>query len=136
MPGVTGTFGLGVQYKAGKRLTEFCQENALVIANALFQQHKRRFYLGTSPNGQYQNQIDFILCSQRWRSCMQSANTRPGPEYGSDHQILIAKSRLQPKKAGADSRPARYDLNQVPYEFTMEVMSTCKGSDLVNTVPE
>ena len=67
-PGVTGKFGLGVQNEAGQRLTEFCQENALVIANTLFQQHQRRLYTWTSPDGQHQNQIDYILCSQRWRS--------------------------------------------------------------------
>ena len=60
-PGITGTFGLGVQNEAGQRLIEFCQENALVIANTLFQQHKKTLYTWTSPNGQYQNQIDYIL---------------------------------------------------------------------------
>ena len=61
-PGVTGKFGLGVQNKAGQQL---CQENALVIANTLFQQHKRSLYTWTAPDGQYQNQIDYILCSKR-----------------------------------------------------------------------
>ena len=73
--GVTGKFGLGVQNEAGQRLIEFCQKNALVIANTLFQQHKRRFCTWTSPDGQHQNQIDYILCSQRWRSSIQSAKT-------------------------------------------------------------
>ena len=63
LPGVTGKFGLGVQNEAGQRLIEFCQENALVIASTLFLQHKRRLYTWTSPDGQYQNQIDYILCS-------------------------------------------------------------------------
>ena len=72
-PRVTGKLGLGVQNEAGQRLIEFCQENALVIANTLFQQHKRRFYTWTLPDGQHQNQIDYILCSQRWRSSIQSA---------------------------------------------------------------
>ena len=62
-PGETGKFGLGVQSEAGQRLIEFCQE--LVIANTLFQQHKRRLYTWTSPDGQHQNKIDYILCSQR-----------------------------------------------------------------------
>ena len=66
--GVTGKFGLGVQYEAGQRLIEFCQENALVIANTHFQQHKRRLHTWVSPDGQQQNQIDYILCSQRLRS--------------------------------------------------------------------
>ena len=66
MHGVTGKFRLGVQNEAGQRLTEFCQENALVIANTLFQQYKRQLYTWTSSDGQYQHQIEFILCSQRW----------------------------------------------------------------------
>ena len=77
-PGVTGKFGLGVQSEAGQRLIEFCQENALVIANTLFQQHKRRLYTWTSPDGRHRNQIDYILCSQRWRSSIQLTKTRPG----------------------------------------------------------
>src|SRR5574337_693482 len=71
IPGVMGKFGLGVQNEAGKRLTEFCQENTLVIANTFFQQHKRRLYTWTSPDGQHQNQIDCILCSQKWRCSIQ-----------------------------------------------------------------
>ena len=63
LPGVTGKFGLGVPNKAGQRLIEFCQKNTLVIANTLFQQHKRRLYTWTSPEGQYQNQTDYFLCS-------------------------------------------------------------------------
>ena len=59
--GVTGKFGLGVQNEAGQRLIEFCQKNALVIANTLFQQHKRRLCTWTSPDSQHQNQIDYIL---------------------------------------------------------------------------
>ena len=110
IPGVTVKFGLGVQNEAGQRLTEFFQENALVIANTLFQQHKRRLYTWTSPNDQHQNQIDYILCSQRWRSSIQSAKTRPGTYCGTDHELLIAKLRLKLKKVGKTTRPFRYDL--------------------------
>ena len=67
-PGGTGKCVLGVQNEAGQRLMGFCQENTLVMANTLFQQHKRWLYRWTSPDGQYQNQIDYILCSQRWRN--------------------------------------------------------------------
>ena len=95
IPGVTGKFSLGVQNEAGQRLIEFCEENTLVITNTLFQQHKRRLYTWTSPDGQYQNQIDYILCSQRWRRFIQSAKTRPGSDCGSDHELLVAKFRLQ-----------------------------------------
>ena len=100
-----------VQNEAGQSLIEFCQENVLVIANALFQQHNRRLQR-TSPDGQYRNQIDYILCSQRWRSSIQSAKTRPGADCGSDHELLIAKFRLKLKKVGKTTRPFRYDLNQ------------------------
>ena len=126
-PGITGKFGLGVQNEAGQRLIEFCQENALVIANTLFQQQKRRLYTWTSPGGQHQNQTDYILCSQRWRSSIQSAKTRPGADCGSDHELLIAKFRLKLKKVGKTTRPFRYDLNQIPYDYTVEVRNRFKG---------
>ena len=99
-PGVTGKFGLGLQNEAGQRLIEFCQEKALVIANTLSQQHKRRLYTWTSPDGQHRNQIDYILCSQRCKGSIQSAKTRLGADYGSDHELLIAKFRLKLKKQG------------------------------------
>ena len=79
---------------------EFCQENALVIANIHFQQHKRRLYTWTSPDGQHRNQTDYILCIQRWRISIQSAKTKPGADCGSDYELLIAKIRLKLKKVG------------------------------------
>ena len=87
--GVTDKFGLGMHNEAGQRLIECCQENALVIANTLFQQHKTRLYTWTSPDDKYQNQIDYILCSQRWRGSIQPAETRLGADCGSDHELLI-----------------------------------------------
>ena len=99
-PGVTRKFGHGVQNEAGQRLIDFCQENALVITNTLFQQHKRILYTWTSPDGQHQNQIDYILCRQRWNNSIQSAKTRPGADCDSDHGLLIAKFRLKLKKVG------------------------------------
>ena len=86
-------------------LIEFCQENTLVIENTLFQQHKRTLFMWTSPDGQYRNQIDYILCSQRWRNPIQSAKTRLGADCGSDHELLIAKFRLKLKKVGKTTRP-------------------------------
>ena len=93
-PGVTGKFGLGVQNEAGQRLIEFYQKNILVIANTLFQHHNRRFYTWISPYGQYQNKVDYILCSQRWRSSIQSTKTRLGADCGSDHELLLPNSDL------------------------------------------
>ena len=82
----------------------------LVIANTFFQQHKKRLYTWTSPDGQYHPQINYIPCSWRWSSSIQSANTRPGADYGSDHELLIATFRLKLKKVGKTTRPFRYNL--------------------------
>ena len=73
---------------------------------------------------------DCILCSQRWRSSIQSTKTRPGADCGSDHK-LIAKFRLKLKKVGKTTRPFRYDLNQIPYDYTVEVRNRFKGLDLI-----
>ena len=109
-PGVTGKFGLGVQNEAGQRLTEFCQE--------------------------YQTQIDYILCSQRWRSCIQPAKTRLIADCSSDHDLLVAKFRLKLKKEGETIRPFRYDLNQIPYDYTVEVTNRFKGLDLIECLKD
>ena len=93
-------------------------------------------YTWTSPDGQHQNQIDYIPCSQRWRSSIQSAKTRLGADYGSDHELLIAKFRLKLKKVGKTTRPFRYDLNQIAYDYTVEVRNRFKGLDLIDRVPD
>ena len=102
-----------MQNEAGQRLIEFCQENALVIANTLFQQQKRRLYTWTSPDGQNQNRMDYILCSQRWRNCIQlvKKKKRPRADCDSDHELLIAKFRLKLKKVGKTTGAFKYDLN-------------------------
>ena len=78
--------------------------------------------------------IDYILCSQRWRSSIQLAKTRPGADCGSDRELLVAKFRL--KKVGKTTRPFRYDLNQIPYNYTVEVKNRFKGLDLIDRVPD
>ena len=118
-----------MQNEAGQRRIEFCQENALVIANTLFKQHKRRLYTWTSPDGQHHSQIDYILCSQRWRSSIQSAKTRPGADCVSDHELFIAKFTRKLKKVGKTTGLFRYDLNPIPY--TVEVRNRFKGLDLI-----
>ena len=97
---------------------------------------KRRFYTWTSPDSQHRNQTDYILCSQRWRSSIQSAKTKLGANYGSDHELLIAKFRLKLKKVEKTTRPFRYDLNQIPYDYTVEVSNRCKGLDLMDRIPD
>ena len=91
----------------------------------------RRFYTWTSPDGQHRNQIDYILCSQRWRSSIQSAKTRPGDDCGSDHELLIAKFRFKLKKVGKITKPFRYDLSQILYNYTIEVTNRFQGLDLI-----
>ena len=122
--------------EAGQRLIEFCQENALVIAKPLFQQHKTRLYTWILPDGQHWNQIDSILCSQRWRSSTQSTKTRLAAYCGSDRERLITKFRLKLKKVGKTARPFRYDLNKIPYDYTVEVRNRFKGLDLIDRVPD
>ena len=137
IPGVTSKFGVGVQNEAGQRLIEFCQENTLGHSkHPLFQQHKRRLYTWTSPDAQCRNQIDYILCSQRWRSSIQSAKTRPGADCGLDHELLISKFKLKLKKVRKTIRPFRYDLNQIPYDYRVEVRNSFKGLDLIDRVPD
>ena len=84
--------------------------------------------LWTSPDNQHQNQVDYILWSQRWRSSIQSAKTRPGAD--------CAKFRLKLKKVGKTTRPFKYDLNQIPYDCTVEVRNIFKGLDLIDRVPD
>ena len=113
--------------KANRVLPRKC----MVKANTLFQQCKRWLYTWTSPDGQYPNQIDHILCSQRWRISIEWAETRPGADCGSDHDILIAKFRLKWKKVGKTTRPFRYEWNQIPFDYTVEVTNRFKGLDLI-----
>ena len=89
-----------------------------------------------SPYDQYRNQIDYISCSQRWRSSTESAKTIPGADCGSDSELLIAKCRLKLKKVGKITRPFSYDLNQILYNYTAEVTNRFKGLDLTDRVPE
>ena len=87
-------------------------------------------------DGQYQNRVDYTLYSQRWRSSIQSAKTRPGANCGSDHELLIAKFRLIWKEVRKTTRPLRTDLNQIPYDYTLEVKNRFKGLDLIDRMPE
>ena len=104
IPGVTDKFGLGVQNEAGQRLIEFCQENAVVIANTLFQQHKRRLYTWASPDGRHQNQIVFFAAKDG-EALYSQQKSRPGADCGSDHELLNAKFILKLKKVGKTTRP-------------------------------
>ena len=88
------------------------------------------------PDSQQRNQIDYILCSQRWRSSIQPAKTRSRDDCDSEHEHFIAKFRLELKKVGKSPRPFRYDLNQIPYDYTVEMRNRFKGLDLIDRVPD
>ena len=80
--------------------------------------------------------IDYVICSRRWRSSIQSAKTRPGADCGLDHELLTAKIRLKLKKVGKTTRPFKYDLNQIPNDYTVKVRNRFKGLDVIDRVPE
>ena len=106
-PGVTGRFGLGVQNEAGQRLIEFCQENALVIANTLFQQHKRRLYNGHHQMVNTEIRLIIFFAAKDGEALYSQKKTRPGADCGSDHELLIAKLKLKLKKVEKTIRPFR-----------------------------
>ena len=133
-PGLTGKFGLGIRNEAGQRLTEFCQENVLVIANTLFQQHKRRLYTWTSPDGQNWNQMIIFFAAKNGEALYS--------QQKQDRELTVAqiKNSLLPnsdlKKVRKTTRPFSYDLNKIPYDYTVEVINRFRGLDLINRVPE
>ena len=127
-PWVTGKFCLEVQNEAGQRLIEFCQDNTLIIANTLFQQHKRRLYTWTSPDGQHWFRLITFFAAKDGEDIY---SQQKQDDCGSDHELLNAKFRLKFKKVGKTTRPFRYDLNQIPYDYTLEVRNTFKGLDLI-----
>ena len=106
------------------------------MANTHFQQRKRRLHAWTSPDSQHRNQTDYILWSQRWRNSIQLAKTKLGAGCGSDHELLIAKFILKLKKVGKTARPFRYEINQIPNDYTVEVRDRLKGLDLIDKVPD
>ena len=128
-PGLTGKSGLGVQNKAGQRLIEVCQENALVIANTLFQQHKTLRWWST-PKSDWSYSLQPKM-EKLYTVRKKKKKTRPGADWGSDCELLIAKFRLKLKKVGNTTRPFRYDLNQILHHYTVEVRNRFKGLCLI-----
>ena len=88
-----------------------------------------------NTDGQYRNRTEYIRYSRRWKSSIQSAKKRLRADYDSDHELFIAKFRLKLKKVGKTTRPFRYDLNQIPYDYTLEVRNVFKGLDLIDRLP-
>jgi hypothetical protein len=94
-----GRFGLGTRKERGDKLIELCMENSLLVANTLFQQQTDRLHTWTSPDGRYQNQIDYILGTHRWKIAIKFSKTIPVADCGSDHELLIAITRVKLKRS-------------------------------------
>ena len=103
--------------------SNLCQNN--------FQQNVNHWNSNILIDDWYANQVDYILCRQRWSSSIQSAKARSGADCGSDHEFLIAKIRVKLKKVEKTTRPLKYDLNQIPYDYTVEVRNRFNGLDLI-----
>ena len=129
MERITGKFGFAVQNEAEEKVTKFGQEHTLVIANTFFQYHKRRLYTWTTPDGWYWTHIDYILCIQRREPPYNKQKQEA--DCGSHHELLIEKFRLKLKKVRITTRWFRYDLNQIPYDYVVEVTNRFKGLDLI-----
>ena len=116
-----GTHCLGSRNDRGQMLLDFCLENKLVVGNSLFQQHPRRLFTWTSPDGNTKNQIDYILIQNRWRSSLSNAKTYPGADCGSDHELLVATIRIKLRKIKKPTAPLRFDLTIIPEEYGVEI---------------
>ena len=133
IPGVTGKFDLGVQNEAQQRLRVLPREHTGHSKHLLPTAQEKTLHMDITRLIKY-NQIDYILCSQRWRSSTQSAKIRQGADNGSYHELIV-KLRLKLKKVGKPYS-FRYDLNQIPYDYTVEVTNKFKGLDLIDRVPD
>ncbi|XP_061463080.1 craniofacial development protein 2-like isoform X1 [Rhineura floridana] len=134
--GIVGRWGLGYRNEAGERLVQFCEANNLFIANTCFQQPKRRLYTWTSPNGQYRNQIDYIIGRRRWKSSILSAKTRPGSECGTDHKLLISEIKVKLKKNEKAITMPKYNFSNIPEQYKGQIRNRFEALNLVDGEPE
>ncbi|RWS06003.1 endonuclease-reverse transcriptase-like protein [Dinothrombium tinctorium] len=133
---IAGKFGLGDRNDAGDRLVQFCQENRFKIANTWFTQHKRRLYTWTSPNGLYRNQIDYVLCSQRWCSSVLAVKTYPGADCGSDHELLVAKIKVKLCNIKKTAPPKKFDVSKIPPSYAVDVKNRFELLDTSEKQPD
>lgn len=127
-----GKFGLGNRNEAGDRLLDFCSGNDLAIMNTMFQQHPRRRYTWTSPDGVTKNQIDYIMTHQRWKTSVQSCKTYPGAYCGSDHQLVVARVKLKLKTPKKTKPILRFDVAAIPNQYKVEVKNRFEALRVIN----
>ncbi|XP_051513504.1 craniofacial development protein 2-like [Myxocyprinus asiaticus] len=120
---IVGWFGLGKRNDAGECLVRFCHENHLRVSNTWFMQPKCCLYTWTAPNGQHRNQIDYILCSQCWKSSVLAIKTFPGAECGSDHELLVATIKVKFCNIKKNAPPKRFDVSKVPVLYTEQIIT-------------
>ena len=135
VPGITGKRGLGVQNKAGQRLTEFCQENTLVIDKHPLPTTKEDTY-GNHQMVNTKIRLIIFFAAKDKEALYNQQKQDWWADCGSNHELLIAKFRLKLKKVGKSTRPFKYDLNQIPYDYTKQVTNRFKGLDLIDRVPQ
>ena len=102
-------------------LLDFCAENKLVVGNSIFQNHPRRLFTWTSPDGKTKNQIDYILAQSRWRSSLINVKTYPGADCGSDHELLVTTIKMKMRKIKKPAAPIRFDLTNIPEQYGVEI---------------
>ena len=118
---IVGKYGLGERNEAGNRLIQFCQEHRMRVTNTWFEQPRRRLYTWTSPGGQYRNQIDYILCQQRWKSSVHAVKTFPGADCGTDHELLGAKIKVKFCRVKRPPVVKKCDIDKIGSTYATEV---------------
>lgn len=118
---VTGEFGLGERNDRGEYLIDFCVSNNLAVMNTFFKMHKRRLFTWTSPDKNTKNQIDYVICQQRWKSSICRVSTRPGADCGSDHNLLVAEVKVKLKSIQQTKRKIKFDLGKIAPEYNVEI---------------
>ena len=116
-----GIHGMGEQNERGVKLAEFCISNDLTIGNTIFPHHPRRLYTWRSPGERTRNQIDYIMVKQRWRTSLLNVKTRPDADCGSDHQLLLATTKIKLQTTTKRENATRYDIQNIPEAFTVEI---------------
>ena len=117
--GITGRFGLGTRNGRGDTMVDFCSRNSLVVMNTMFKQHARRLYTWKSPDKITRNQIDYILCTGRWKSSIKRVTTIPGADCGTDHNLLIAIVKIKLKQTNRNKTTPKYDLENIATKYTV-----------------